>query len=726
MSNQIVKTKSFYSAFETIFVPTFITLLPIVFFLKIGWILGHAGITKTLSIITLASVICIITSLSLSTMATNIKIESGGVYFFLSRTFGLDIGAAISLPLFLAQTLGSTFYTLACAEIMRYFLPSVSPQLVTFFLFGIVSLLSFLPSKFALKTQIAIFTMLCLALVNFYFGIYQSPIDLKIDSNVKNLSFWPLFAVFFPIVTGIEASLNFSNRLKNPARSIPNGFLFAILSALSIYLLAAYLLYIHGSRLELVSNPLIMEKVSFIPFVMIVSMALSALNAASGCVFSAASTLQAYSSDGIFPKKLFSKALSTIFVLFLSFTFAGLKNLDTIAPLLSTFFLIGYGMLNIASGIEAFIENPSWRPGFSTPWPISITCAILCFCIMMMIDPGISLFSILIISLLYLMVKKRHLQSSWEDLRYSILLYFSRYAIHKLKDLPATPRTWRPNLLVFVGDPLLRFHLTNLSAAITHRKGFLTFSSILPTTYEDRLDQEEDKFKLFLEKTKIPALVKIKMSPNILSGVKSLIDNLGLSSIVPNTIVLGASEKKEKEPIFSEIIRHVNKSKKNLILVREQGLTGQLAKKERLHERKSIDVWWGGKTTSNSELMLVLAYMLQTSKEWKGSIVTLKTIVQSKEELEDAKSAMDALVNLSRLHVETEAVLQNNDIFQTIQNHSQGKDLIFLGIRAPLSEESLEEYSHYYSNLLLKTKEFPPIAYVLSGESLEFKKILIS
>ncbi len=51
-----------------------------------------------------------------------------------------------------------------------------------------------------------------------------------------------------------------------------------------------------------------------------------------------------------------------MFKLFYVFTFSG--NVDEIAPLLSMFFLMCYGFVNLACALQTLLKTPNWRPRF--------------------------------------------------------------------------------------------------------------------------------------------------------------------------------------------------------------------------------------------------------------------------------------------------------------------------------------------------------------------------
>lgn len=90
--------------FSGVFTPSVLTILGIILFLRLDYVVGSAGFGRAIIIIGLANVISILTSISLSAIATNLKVKGGGDYYLISRTLGLEFGGAIGLVLFLAQS----------------------------------------------------------------------------------------------------------------------------------------------------------------------------------------------------------------------------------------------------------------------------------------------------------------------------------------------------------------------------------------------------------------------------------------------------------------------------------------------------------------------------------------------------------------------------------------------------------------------------------------------
>ena len=75
-----------------------------------------ATLVAAIAIIVIGHIVTIPTAMAVAEIATNQKVEGGGAYYIISRSFGLNIGAAIGIALFLAQAISVAFYVVAFAE----------------------------------------------------------------------------------------------------------------------------------------------------------------------------------------------------------------------------------------------------------------------------------------------------------------------------------------------------------------------------------------------------------------------------------------------------------------------------------------------------------------------------------------------------------------------------------------------------------------------------------
>ena len=96
------------------------TILGAILFLRFGFAVGTLGFWGVILIILLGHLVTIPTALAISEIATNKRVEGGGEYFLISRSFGLNIGGTIGITLFLSQAISVAFYVIAFTEAFEY------------------------------------------------------------------------------------------------------------------------------------------------------------------------------------------------------------------------------------------------------------------------------------------------------------------------------------------------------------------------------------------------------------------------------------------------------------------------------------------------------------------------------------------------------------------------------------------------------------------------------
>ena len=118
-----LERKGTLGTFSGVFTPSVLTILGIILFLRLGYVVGNAGLGRALVILVLANSISVLTSISLSAIATNIKVKGGGDYYLISRTLGPEFGGALGIVLFLAQSVSIGFYCIGFGEVLAQMLP---------------------------------------------------------------------------------------------------------------------------------------------------------------------------------------------------------------------------------------------------------------------------------------------------------------------------------------------------------------------------------------------------------------------------------------------------------------------------------------------------------------------------------------------------------------------------------------------------------------------------
>ncbi len=719
-----------FGTFNGVYLPSVLTILGVIMYLRLGWVLGNAGLFHTVLIVSLATFITFITGLSISAIATNMTVRGGGAYYIISRSFGPEAGAAVGLPLFLAQAIGVSFYLAGFAESLQSFFPQVPLTILALASLGGLTLLAFFSANLSLKFQFLLFLIILGSLASFFLG--GKPPDGFVRPAgplPPPAGFWLVFAVFFPAVTGILSGVSLSGDLKNPRRSLPLGTLSAVATGYLIYLAIPVFLSGFVPPDVLRTNYMILRDVATVGQLILLGLWGATLSSALSSLLGAPRTLQALAQDRLLPAFLgkgygpsLAPRIATGVTFLLAFAATCLGNLDTIAPVLSMFLLATYGSLNLIAGVEGFMGNPSWRPVLKMPWWVPLLGALLCLGVMLMINPLATFAAVSIVGLIYVATTKRRLNPRWADMRHGLLLMLARFSIYRLAKHKTNPKSWRPNIFVLSGAPTQRWHLIQLADALTHGKGFLTVASVVQKTEldQDKIDSLEGSIRQFLSERKVPALVELNYAENFFSGARELARTYGMGPLAPNTFLFGSTEKQENYLPFAELIQYIFATRRNVVIFREEGKI-----KWRQGARKQIVCWWRGKE-NNAGFMLTLGYMLQTSPEWRGAELALKTIVSSEESREAIAAYLENFLSHSRLHATVEVLVEPTEqdyLTTTIQKYSEESDLVFLGMRPPGPEETAADYAAYFEHLLGCLQNFPPLVLVLAAEGLDFKEI---
>ena len=234
--------------FGGVFTPCTLTILGVIMFLRFGYVVGRVGVFETLVIIGAATLITLLTTLSLSAIVTNTEVKGGGAYFLISRSLGAEFGGAIGLVFFVAQAISVAMYVIGFSEaVVASVLPGQSKLLIAticnVFVFGCV----FRGAGWTIRLQYFILAILLASLGSFYVGAIPE-FDPRVfgenwvNSDTSKESIFTMFALFFPAVTGIMAGANMSGDLRDPSKAIPIGTLLSIVFTGAIYFSLALLM----------------------------------------------------------------------------------------------------------------------------------------------------------------------------------------------------------------------------------------------------------------------------------------------------------------------------------------------------------------------------------------------------------------------------------------------------------------------------------------------------
>jgi len=696
-------------------------------YLRFGWVVGNVGLAGTLVIVTLSTSITFLTALSIAAIATDQRVRTGGAYYMISRSLGIEAGGAIGIPLFLAQGLSVALYTVGFAESVVEVFPALNEKAVGLITTLAVAGLAVTSARVAIRAQYFIMGAIVLSLVSLVFGnpVENTPAELAIQSSHSPESFWVVFAVFFPAVTGIMAGVNLSGDLENPGRSIPRGTFSAIGVGYLVYMTVPVLLVLKAETGALISDSLVMQRIAVWGPAILLGVWGATLSSAVGSILGAPRVLQALARDGVLPRQLAwlgtgsgpddTPRAGTVLTLGLALAAVWFGNLNIIAPILTMFFLTTYGVLNISAGIEKLLQSPSFRPLFKVHWSLSLLGATGCIFVMFLINSLATVVAIIFIVAILLWLERRGLEATWGDVRMGIWLALTRAGLMRLKE-PVDPRNWRPHLLVLTGAPMRRWHLVELATSFTHGRGILTVATVLgsESITLERKQSLEAGIQDFLSKRGVGALARVISAPDPFAGSEQLVETYGLGNLVPNTILLGDTKEGKHRAPYCRMVEKFYFSKRNVLIVRDDEERGY-------GDRRIIDLWWGG-LQANGALMLILAYLLQSSFKWRNATVRLKMVVPDDEAARGARKNLEAMAERTRTGAEPHVLAANGrPFFDILQESSKEADLVFMGIARP----EAGGFEEYYAELRKRTEGLPSTVFVLAAEEIAFREVLL-
>ncbi|MCF8356893.1 MAG: hypothetical protein K9H48_20810 [Melioribacteraceae bacterium] len=273
--------------FGGVFTPDVLTILGVIMYLRLGWVVGNAGLLGALLIIVLAKIITIATGLSMSSITTNIKIGAGGAYSIISKSLGLKAGGSVGIPFYISQTLSAALYIAGFTEGWLQIFPSHDYLIVAVSVWVLLLAISYVSAIFAIRIQYIILAIIAVSIISFVLSPERINEQPQLIGNFEDANFWAVFAIFFPAVTGIMAGANLSGDLKNPRKAIPVGTLSAILVTMLIYIGLAYFVSVTATPEELRSNQMIMVDKAWIKELVLMGILAATFSSALGSMVGA-------------------------------------------------------------------------------------------------------------------------------------------------------------------------------------------------------------------------------------------------------------------------------------------------------------------------------------------------------------------------------------------------------------------------------------------------------
>ncbi|WP_020537286.1 amino acid permease [Lewinella cohaerens] len=754
------------------------TILGAIMFLRFGFAVGSVGFVGTLAIIFIGHAVTIPTAMAIAEIATNQKVEGGGEYYIISRSFGLVIGSTIGLALYLSQAISVAFYIMAFTEafstgidwlITSFQIPAwgvwllEQKQLISVPALLILTMIVLTKgADLGVKALYVVVATLAISMIAFFAGttdyeannrfdplatVYNTttnddttvialPPPVTEDSTsmfkevpvIRNqttpaapntpglsLGFFTVFAIIFPAFTGMTAGVGLSGDLRDPGRSIPLGTLAATIGGMFVYFLIAYKLAVSASPEDLAdTSKLVMADIAIQGWWLIpVGLAAATISSALGSIMVAPRTLQAIARDKIFPTPALNRWISvgkgkndepynaSVITVVIALIFISMGAIDSVAEVISMFFMVTYGSLCLISFLNHFAADPSYRPKFRSKWFISLFGAIACFGLMFFMNTTYALLAVVFIIGLYFLI------SSFNPDKRSIAVIFqgvifqlSRRLQVFLQKADKEKGSWRPSAVALTSDSFQRLGAFDMLRWIAQKYGFGTYIHQIKGYLSRQTNQEAKDIKERLirmgEASSSNIYVDTLISPSYTSSVAQVIQLPGIAGTENNLLLLEFSK---HAPIDLEDIVD------NFKLIRSVDFdVAILASSERgFGLKKDIHIWLTSKDFDNANLMILLAYVLLGHKDWGEAEIKIFALYPQ-DTCEVERQHLYQLIEAGQLPISTQNIQiiarnPNLDTISIVNEKSRDADLTILGFREEAVKHDGKDVFMGYSNI---------------------------
>lgn len=638
-----------FGTFGGVFTPDVLTILGIIMYLRLGWVVGNAGFLGAVIIILLAKSVTICTGLSMSSITTNIRIGAGGAYSIISKSLGLEAGGGIGIPLYIAQTLSAALYIIGFTEGWLRVFPTHLPLVVSTVAWLSLLVISYISAHFAIRIQFIIMTIIGISLVSFFLTPAEPNPNFVLIGKFEDGNFWMVFAIFFPAVTGIMAGANMSGDLKDPRRAIPFGTMSSIFVTMIIYIGIAYVVAKVSTPVELRDNQMIMVDKALWGPVIILGIMGATLSSALGSMLGAPRILQALAEQKTIPvHQLLSKKTKSneprnaiIFTGIIIEVALILGNLDYLASLITMFFLITYGMLNLVVFIQQSMKIISFRPTFKIPRFVPFIGFVGCMFIMFLINPIFTFVSIIVIASIYLWLERRGLKAESGDIRGGLFLVLAERASRIAVKFPRHHVTWKPDLLVPIDDPKIWAGQLFFIRSVTYPSGSI-FAFTVKENQNKEIQENLDDLLMPLKQEGILVNCAVIEDSEFLHGAKLVIQTLKAATFQPNVLFLTLSGQKAKDDMINQLVVQATRHELGIVLLRQH-------RRKAFGMQKTINLWLRDKSP-NWHLGMLIALQLQLN--WEGNI-NLITATADKTDERRLYNFLERLSDQARLPSQT-------------------------------------------------------------------------
>uniref|UniRef100_A0A8C6PCE4 Solute carrier family 12 member 5a n=1 Tax=Nothobranchius furzeri TaxID=105023 RepID=A0A8C6PCE4_NOTFU len=496
-----------------------------------------------------------------------------------------------------------------------------------------------------------------------------------------------LVGIYFPSVTGIMAGSNRSGDLRDAQKSIPIGTIAAITTTSLVYMSSVILFgaCIEGVVLrdkfgEGVHGNLVIGTLAWpSPWVIVIGSFFSTCGAGLQSLTGAPRLLQAIAKDGIVPAlRIFGHGKangeptwSLLLTACICETGILIASLDSVAPILSMFFLMCYMFVNLACAVQTLLRTPNWRPRFKFyHWTLSFLGMSLCLTLMFLCSWYYAIVAMVIAGSIYKYIEFAGAEKEWGDGIRGLSLSAARYALMRLEEGPPHTKNWRPQLLVLVSTDaeqnVEQPRLLSLTNQLKAGKGLTIVGTALEGTYlanHEQAQRAEQALRKLMETEKVKGFCQVTVSSNLRDATSHLLQASGLGGLKHNAVLVSwprnwkQGDDHQTWRNFIELVRETTTAR--LALLVPKNISAYPSNGERFTEGH-IDVWW---IVHDGGMLMLLPFLLRQHKVWRKCKMRIFTVAQMDDNSIQMKKDLTTFLYHLRIDAMVEVVeMHDSDI----------------------------------------------------------------
>ena len=577
--------------FSGVFVPTSLNVLSILMFIRFGFILGQGGFVGMMGMLIAAYLINLVTTMSISAVASNGTVRGGGAYYLISRSLGPEFGGSIGIVFYLGFVFNTGMNAVGLIDCLdqnfgsksgnwsnvlregfwwQYLWATIVLLICTAICLAGSSIFARASNGLLVVLLIATLSIPVSALIQTPFTVPKAGIEftgLSVTTLKQNLlpkftkhaagsqldtkeNFQDLFGILFPATGGIFAGASMSGDLRNPSKSIPRGTLYGLALTFVFYTLVILAMAASITRPSLYNNVNVIQDTNVSGILILLGEFATTFFSALMGVIGPAKLLQAIARDSVLPGLAWfgqgtAKNDEPVYAILLTYVVAQITmlfDINRIASFITMTYLMTFFVTNLACFLLKISSAPNFRPSFHYfNWWTAAAGAAASVGAMFFVDGLYATGSVGILVIIFLLIHYTTPPKAWGDVSQSLIYHQVRKYLLRLRQNEHV-KFWRPQILLFVNDPRRGYKLIQFCNSLKKGALFILGHVIVTSNFGASVPEarrQQAAWTKYIDFSKIKAFVNVAISPSIEWGARNIVLSAGLGGMRPNIVIMG-------------------------------------------------------------------------------------------------------------------------------------------------------------------------------------------